>query len=87
MTDMHNFLLAKQNAIEQMLDMNKKALQSGVTPQQNTTQNTHKPHTELHNNFGVTLSNDDIIIIGLILILSTDCRDMWLFLALVYILM
>lgn len=87
MNDMHNFSEAKQNAIEQLREMNKKAVQTGDSPKQDTSKSTHKPLKNLPNNFAMLSSNDDMLIIGLILILSGDCRDMWLFLALMYILM
>ncbi len=76
MNDMHNFSQAKQNAINQMLDMNKKARQNAPTA--------------LKNSIGgslTSISNDTILILGLLLILSQDCSDMWLFLALVYLLL
>lgn len=87
MNDMHNFSAHKQRAIEQMLDMNKKALQTEPLLQQNTVPNTHKAFNNLSDNLRLSISSDDILVIGLILILSEDCRDMWLFLALLYILM
>lgn len=87
MNDMHNFSRDKQRAIEQMLDMNKRASQAEPPPQQSTSQNTHKSLKNLFNNSRLTISHDDILIIGLIIILSEDCHDIWLFLALLYILM
>lgn len=87
MNDMHSFSRDKQRAIAEMLDMNKKALNRERLPQQNATHNTHKPLKNLSDNSGLTISSDGMLIIGLILILSEDCRDMWLFLALMYILM
>ncbi len=87
MTDMHNFSHDKQRAIEQLLDMNKRALQTESFSHQNTTSTVHNSLKSSSNNLGLPLTNDALLIIGLILILSEDCRDMWLFLALLYILM
>lgn len=87
MSDMHNFSAHKQRAIEQIFEMNKKAAQPEAQPQQNTMRNMYNSVKKSPNNFGVNFSNDDMLIMGLILILSEDCRDMWLFLALIYILM
>ncbi len=83
MNDMHNFSQAKQNAIEQLREMNKKADRT----ERNLKQNTHNPPKKSPNNFVALSSNDDMLIIGLILILTGDCQDKWLFLALLYILM
>ena len=87
MNDMHNFSSDKQRAIAEMLDMNKKAAQSKALPPQNASSNTHKASKGPSGNLGLSVSSDDMLIIGLMLILSQDCRDMWLFLALMYILM
>lgn len=84
---MHNFSKAKQNAIDEMLNMNKRATHLNDVPPQNNapyspnTSITSTPKTD--NSF----SNDTLLIIGLILILSQDCSDTRLFLALLYILM
>lgn len=87
MNDMHSFSTAKQLAIEQMLDMNKKASQTGTLPRRNAEQKTHKELKNSLNGSRPEISYDAILIIGLILILSEDCHDMWLFLALLYVLM
>ncbi len=83
MNDMHNFSQAKQTAIEQLREMNKKAAKAERSPRQNG----HNPPQKSPNNFITLGSNDDILIMGLILILAGDCHDKWLFLALLYILM
>ena len=87
MIDMHNFSQDKKRAIEQMLDMNKKALNLEHSLPQNTASNVNEPPKNHSGKLGMYMSQDDILIIGLILILSGDCRDTWLFLALLYILM
>ena len=87
MIDMHNFSQDKKRAIEQMLDMNKKAVNRESVLPQNTANNVNKSPQNHLGKFSMSMSQDDILIIGLILILSGDCRDMWLFLALLYILM
>lgn len=87
MSDMHNFLNDKQHAIERMLDMNKRATKPQSFSPDKTAQEPSKPLRKLSSNSGVSVSTDGMLIIGLILILSEDCQDMWLFLALIYILM
>ena len=87
MIDMHNFSQDKKRAIEQMLDMNKKAVNRESVLPQNTANNVNTSPKNHLGKFSMSMSQDDILIIGLILILSGDCRDMWLFLALLYILM
>ena len=84
---MHNFSSLKNRAINELWDMNKRATQNEPQKQQNTAQNTHNHIKNLSDSFRLSLSNDDIIIVGLVLILAEDCPDNWLFLALLYILM
>lgn len=86
MTDMHSFSRDKQRAIEQMLDMNKKASFSERGNRQNTDKPIRQQTQNSHRGFALDISNDGMLILGLILILAEDCRDKWLFLALVYIL-
>lgn len=87
MSDMHNFSQHKQRAITEMLEMNKKSAQPRAQSQQNTASNGYNSVKKLPQNFGIHFSNDDMLIMGLIVILSEDCRDTWLFLALIYILL
>ena len=87
MIDMHNFSQDKKRAIEQMLDMNKKAVNRESVLPQNTANNVNKSPKNHLGKFSMSMSQDDILIIGLFLILSGDCREMWLFLALLYILL
>lgn len=87
MSDMHNFSSDKQHAIEQMLDMNKRATKPQSFSPAKASQEPNKPSKKLFSGSGLSMSTDGMLIIGLILILSEDCQDMWLFLALVYILM
>ncbi len=87
MNDMQNFSNLKNRAINEMLEMNERAAKTGhsnVEFQEKTKQVPHKIHTE---NTSVCFSNDEILILGIVFILSKDCSDYWLFLALLYILM
>ena len=79
---MHNFDLAKKFAIEQMHEMSKKA----TVPNPQQPQKTDCPSNKSIKNFGSSYSNDDLLILALMLILYGDCQDKWLFLALLYLL-
>lgn len=87
MSDMQSFSREKQRAIDEMFNMNKKAVQSDPLPKSNTASIAHDFSKNRGNKIDISLSPDDMMIIGLILILSDDCRDMRLFFALVYILL
>ena len=87
MTDMHSFQKAKTNAINELNEMKKRACENGGVFGEEQLITPHKNEKVSGKNLGVHLSSDDLIIIGLILILSKDCKDTWLFLALIYILM
>lgn len=87
MTEMHNFSRDKQRAITEMLDMNKKAIKSNTFSADKTAAEHKNPPKNSFVKSGLSMSGDEILIIGLILILAEDCRDTWLFLALAYILM
>ena len=82
MTGMHNFSNRKNNAINEMLEMNKRAKKTADIPPQNNTKcdKTHVPPP------GFSFSADELLVLGLVLILSKDCDDNLLFLALLYIL-
>lgn len=87
MNDMHNFSKAKLSAINELHEMQKRACKNTDSKPQNTglfSTNNDKSASQF---FSLPISNDDLVIIGLILILSKDCRDKWLFLSLLYILM
>lgn len=87
MKDMQDFSDLKNRAINEMLQMNGRAVKTGhsnVEFQEKTKQIPHKIHTE---NKAVSFSSDEMLILGIVLILSKDCSDYWLFLALLYILM
>lgn len=74
MTDMHNYSIKKQKAIDEMLDMNKRA---------------KKSHTQQNNIFNSTLlslDSDTLVILALMYILYSDKADMLLVFALAYIL-
>ncbi len=87
MNDMHSFLKAKTNAINELHEMKKRAAENGdYTEQKSSTKPLNNDKTSLKN-FNSYLSNVDLVIIGLLLILSKDCHDTWLFWALLYILM
>lgn len=84
---MHNFSSLKENAINEMREMNKKAVHTEPLFIKASKVDENKTLKNNQNNFLTVMSGDDMLIIGLILILSGDCRDIWLFLALAYILM
>ena len=87
MNDMHNFLKAKTTAINELHEMQKRAVKSTDTSSQNTAKIPINKNKNMSNFLSLPMSNDDIVILGLILILSKDCHDKWLFWALLYILM
>lgn len=87
MNEMHKFSHDKQRAIEQLREMNKRAVKTEPLTAESTAQNSKKASKNLSDNFKISMSSDDILIVALILILSQDCHDKWLFLALFYILM
>lgn len=84
---MHNFISLKENAINEMREMNKKATYKEPLVAKTRQINQNKTLKNHQKNFFANMSDDDILIIGLILVLYGDCRDTWLFLALAYILM
>lgn len=83
MTSMHNFSNRKKSAINEMFEMNKRATKTEEKPQQNKTK-CDKMRIEKQ---GVSFNADELLVLGLVLILSKDCDDTMLFLALLYILM
>ncbi len=87
MNDMQDFFSIKNRAIDELLKMNKQASIKGdnkVVRVEKSSENQNKVTTQ---NKGLSLSGDELLILGLVLILSNDSHDMWLFLALLYILM
>ena len=87
---MQNFSKLKNQAIEQMRKMNQRASKDCENTQSQPSfqaKKQNKSHKILEKNILNIPSNDDLIIIGILLILGEDCRDIWLFLALLYILM
>lgn len=84
---MHNFSKAKINAINELNEMHKRASKNSTNTQQNRVKSTAYITNNTFKKFNLNLSDDDIVIIGLFLILSKDCNDIWLFLSLLYILM
>ena len=87
MTGMQGFGDLKNRAINEMWDMNRRAAQNGPKTTKLPLQNNGKAQKNFVKNFGLSFSDDDILIMGLLLILAEDCHDTWLFLALLYILM
>ena len=83
MTDMQNFSRLKNEAIKELHEMNKKATEKPPFAQKILLGNDKNSL----NNFGLSLSNDELLVLGLIFILHQDCYDKWLFLALLYILL
>ncbi|MBR3591338.1 MAG: hypothetical protein IKL46_00590 [Clostridia bacterium] len=87
MNDMQDFSSIKNRAIEELFKMNKQASKvrnSGNRKAEKSGENQHKITIA---NGGLSLSSDELLILGIVLILSNDSHDMWLFLALLYILM
>lgn len=84
---MQGFTNLKNRAINELWDMNKRSTQAEQKPAQFMAKSHHQATQNLFGSFGLSLSNDDLLIVGMLLILADDCRDMWLFLALLYILM
>lgn len=89
MNNMHSFSSQKQNAIKQMNDMQKRATLPKNNPIDTTvnTQIAPKATTSQTIKHNFLLSNDNMIILGLILILSNEKCDNLLLLALIYILL
>ena len=83
MTGMHNFSNRKKNAINEMFEMNKRATKT----EEKTHQNASKHEKIQKGKQDFLFGEDEMLVLGLILILSKDCNDMVLFLALLYILM
>ncbi len=83
MNDMQNFSNLKNRAINEMLEMNERAAKTEHFKDE-CRENANKITTKNKSN---SFSNDEMLILALVLILSKDCSDYWLFLALLYILM
>lgn len=87
MNDMHNFSDAKQNAINEMRRMNRQA-RSYASYEQNSSHKINNSHSKAPTgNTVLPMSQDDMLIMGLILILSQENSDNLLLLALAYVLM
>lgn len=87
MNDMQSFSNLKNRAINEMLKMNERAAKTGDSQpekQEGVKRIPVKNHTE---KMSVNFSNDELLVLVLVLILSKDSSDYWLFLALLYILM
>lgn len=83
MTDMQNFSQAKKLAAEEILNISKRAASTSSKYAQN-------PLNNMQNNIFNSInlhSDDNLLIIGLIIILYKDSHDILLFLALIYILL
>lgn len=85
MNSMHDFYRDKQRAVEQLREMNNRASQNAEKAQAKTPEYTPNRAPFLSPKLSFSLSDDDLLFIGLIMILSKDCHDTWLFLALFYI--
>lgn len=83
MIDMHNFSETKNRAVQELFETARRA----DATHQKTQQNPHCALPKPSFNFINLNSQDDLLIIGLILILYKDSTDFLLFLALIYILM
>lgn len=87
MNDMHNFKAAKDKAIDELYQMNRRATENADLKHQNSSSAPFNNSKKLLKNFNLLNSDDELIILGLIMVLSKDCHDKWLFLALLYILL
>lgn len=87
MNDMHNLKDAKKRAINELYEMNQKATKNADYKAQQTDKNHVLNTNNLLGKFNLSLSEEDLVVIGLLLILSKDCSDNMLFLALLYILL
>ena len=83
MIDMQDFSSLKNNAINELFNMSRRAATTGNLQSPNSVK-TDKVTTNKQPFF---IGNDELLVLGIILILSNDCSDKWLFLALLYILM
>lgn len=83
MIDMHNFSDAKNRAVQELFD----AAGRATTPHSKTSQNQRSALPKQPFNLINFNSEDDLLIIGLILILYKESTDFLLFLALIYILL
>lgn len=84
---MHNFKAAKTRAIDELYEMNKRASKNADFKPQKSPHTPSENGKNLLKNFNLLNSDDELIILGLIIFLSKDCHDKWLFLALLYILL
>ena len=82
-----SFSKLKNQAIEQMREMNCRASKSVDHSQQKSNAQPNISTQNLLGNIPFPATNDNLIIMGILLILGEDCRDIWLFLALLYIMM
>lgn len=83
MTEAQNFSDCKQRATQELLEMNKRAQQSGNT--QNHQNGAASPATQ---NLikSINIPSDALLVLGLVFILSNENCDKMLLLALLYIL-
>lgn len=87
MNNMHDFSNLKNRAIDELWKMNEQAVKIGHfngSANQEAKRITQSSSSE---NAGLSFSNDELLILGIVLILLKDSHDYWLFLALLYILM
>lgn len=87
MNDMQDFSSIKNRAIDELFKMNKQASKICNNEDKKAEKSSKNRHKITTTNKGLSLSSDELLILGLALILSNDSHDMWLFLALLYILM
>lgn len=87
MNSMHNFNRDKQRAIQQLREMNKRASVSAPKKEAKPHDIPHKRTPFVLQNFSFSMSDDELLFLGLLVILSKDCDDTLLFLALFYIFM
>ena len=87
MNDMHNFAARKNCAINELKQMNKRATKNDSSCKETPIETASCSGKRVSYKFDISPSGDNLLIIGLLIILYEDCQDIWLFLALIYILL
>lgn len=84
---MQDFSSIKNRAIDELFKMNEQASKISNNSDRKAEKSGENQHKVIAASNGLSLSSDELLILGVVLILSNDSHDMWLFLALLYILM
>ncbi len=83
-----DFLNAQQQAAEELLEMSRRSKYKSTRQQKEEINHnaTSPPVLNIKLPQGIAVQSDALLILGIILILSSEKSDKWLFLALLYIL-